>query len=165
MYIRHAYSAMSARGERHPEYSLYFHGADAAHRSIPDQGFSLTELIVVLLLSAILVSIAIPTYSEHVIRGRRSDAMTQLLRLHNEQAQFFSANGRYADADEIGLPRATRYYRIELSNGTDTGYFLVATPIAGSSQEGSGPLRISAYGLPQWDKSNDGSFAFLWDDR
>ncbi len=143
----------------------YTSGSSTRYGSILCAGFSLIELIIVLLITAALAAIAIPTYSDHVVRSRRSDAMTQLLRLHSDQENFFSAKGRYADATELGLPITTRYYRIGLSDSSPTSYSLLATPLAGSSQEGNGSLRISSFGMAEWDKLNDGSFAYLWEDR
>lgn len=128
-------------------------------------GFSLTELMIVVALFAILSAVAIPTYKDHIVRSRRSDAMAELLELYNRQEQFFAARMRYATAAELGAPFNSRYYRIQLQLESSTAYSLVATPLAGTSQSGDGRLRINASGLPQWDKHNNGSFTHLWRDH
>ena len=128
-------------------------------------GFSLVEVMVVVVLMAVLAAIAIPTYSEHIVRSRRSDAMTTLLRLYNRQESFFAARQRYASAAELGAPVTSRYYQIQLTVESSTTYALVAIPRMGSSQEGDGRLRITSSGLAEWDKDGDGSFSHLWQDR
>ncbi|MFK8028749.1 MAG: type IV pilin protein [Gammaproteobacteria bacterium] len=60
-------------------------------------GFSLIELMITIVIIAIVTSIAIPSYREHVKRTKRSDATAALLRLAAEQEKFYIANNTYTD--------------------------------------------------------------------
>ena len=44
-------------------------------------GFSLTELLIVIAIVAILASITLPSYSSYVYKTRRADAVASLLQL------------------------------------------------------------------------------------
>jgi len=128
-------------------------------------GFSLIELLVAAAITAIVAAIAVPSYLDHVVRSRRIEAMTELLKLYNLQERFFTAHLRYGGVKELGVPKDLRYYRISLALETSTSYRLLAVPLVGTSQEGDGRLQITPTGIPQWDKLNNGSFTYRWDDR
>jgi len=126
---------------------------------------TLVELTVVLAIVALLTTLAVPLYSSHVTRVRRGEAMDLLLRLWNQQENFFSRRRRYATADELGLPRITRYYTVTMPTLSGTDFTLLATPRPDSSQAGTGALRTDASGLRRWDKANNGSFGSDWTER
>jgi len=62
------------------------------------RGFTLIELVVALIISAILVAIAIPGYSAYVRKGRRTDAKTALLDLASLEERYFSTTNLYTQA-------------------------------------------------------------------
>lgn len=69
-----------------------------------ERGVTLIELMVVVVVIAILGSIAVPTYRSYVLRAQRSDATTELLRIRSAQEKFFLQNNRYAaDSDEMSV--------------------------------------------------------------
>lgn len=71
-------------------------------------GFSLLELLFVLAVGALLLSLALPTYRDHVLAARRSLARAELMELQARQAQFFIDHKRYAGAlTELGMPAAS----------------------------------------------------------
>jgi type IV pilus assembly protein PilE len=114
------------------------------------RGFTLIELMIVVMIVAILASIAYPSYAEFVRRSARADAKAGLL----ENAQFlernFTAANRY-NADSAGnaienaslpvqnAPRdGTAKYAltVEVDAATPYQFRLLATPIAGSPAAG-----------------------------
>jgi len=66
-------------------------------------GLTLIELLVVISILSLLVSIALPSYSEHVARARRADARTQLLQVAQFMHRFYAANDNYQE-DRAGVP-------------------------------------------------------------
>jgi type IV pilus assembly protein PilE len=63
----------------------------------PLEGLTLIELMVVISILALLASIALPTYTEHVARARRADARTQLLQVAQFMQRFYAANDNYQE--------------------------------------------------------------------
>jgi type IV pilus assembly protein PilE len=58
-------------------------------------GFSLIELLVVLFIIGVLAASAMPAYQQHVVRTRRSEAQSALLKLMMQQERFHSQHNRY----------------------------------------------------------------------
>ena len=56
-------------------------------------GFTLIELMIVVVIATILLSIAIPSYMSQVRESRRTEAKTALLDLAGREESFFSTNG------------------------------------------------------------------------
>ncbi|MBE0345736.1 type IV pilin protein [Pseudoalteromonas peptidolytica] len=98
------------------------------------QGFTLIEVMIVVVIIGIMSAIAYPNYTDYVRRGARAEAMTVLLDAANKQEQFFVDNRRYSnDLGAIGVPRETGngYFVITLQNVTVDTFRVVATATAG----------------------------------
>lgn len=99
------------------------------------QGFTLIEVMIVVVIIGILAAVSYPNYTEYVKRGARADAMTILLDAANKQEQYFVDNRSYAtDLSDIGVPSASEngYFTISLQEGGTTDTFtLVATAASG----------------------------------
>ena len=109
------------------------------------KGFSLIELLIVVVLVSIVLGVGVPGYRQYVERANRADATTALLRLAAAQERFFIANGAYAtEAQRAGAPPAglgiggteRGYYDLNIANpnGAAIGYTITATIAAGSNQ-------------------------------
>ena len=76
------------------------------------QGFSLMELMIAVVIVGILAAIAIPNYSDYVTRSRIPEATAELSNLRVRMEQFFQDNRSYptagcaatADATHIAVP-------------------------------------------------------------
>ncbi|MCG7542488.1 prepilin-type N-terminal cleavage/methylation domain-containing protein [Pseudoalteromonas sp. CO348] len=100
-------------------------------------GFTLIEVMIVVVIIGILSAIAYPNYTEYVRRGARADAMTLLLDAANKQEQFFVDNRAYSDnLAAIGVATATEngYFNVTLENVTADTFRIVATAAAGPVQ-------------------------------
>jgi type IV pilus assembly protein PilE len=70
-----------------------------------NRGVTLVELLMVIVIIAILSSIAVPTYRSYVLRAQRTEATATLLRVQAAQEKFFAQNNIYA-ADLAAAPPA-----------------------------------------------------------
>lgn len=59
------------------------------------QGFTLTELLIVVALIAILGVVALPAYNDQIQKARRNVGKNELLDLAARQERFYSENGYY----------------------------------------------------------------------
>lgn len=129
------------------------------HRRKHAAGFTLVELMVVVLIAAILVGIAVPSYQSQIRHSRRTDAKTALLDAAVREEKNLTLNNQYTTtAASLGygsLPLAigSSYYTLNVCvsagalqaaanpcvgatvTGTVGTYFVVsAVPVAGTSQ-------------------------------
>lgn len=80
---------------------ITFRNASGAHSA----GVTLIELAIVVVVLAIIVAIAVPSYRLHVVRAQRADARAALLRVQAAQEKFLVQHGRYT-ADLESTPSA-----------------------------------------------------------
>ena len=59
-------------------------------------GFTLVELMIVVVVVAILASVAIPSYTSYVMRAHRQGAVQEMLTIASRQEQHFMDNKAYA---------------------------------------------------------------------
>ncbi len=68
------------------------------------KGFTLVELMIVLMIAAVLAAISLPTYSEYVRKGKRTAAKIVLMELAQAQEKYYVQNMTYSkDTDDLGL--------------------------------------------------------------
>ena len=106
-------------------------------------GFSLIELLIVVVIIGIIAAIAIPNYQAYVREARRTDATGALLTVANNQERWFLANGSYTNnlTNVWGPPDANGdwfsledFYELTLPTGNATLFVVRASAVAGTSQ-------------------------------
>ena len=81
-------------------------------------GFSLTEMLVVVLIIGILSAFALPMYKRAVFRSRLVQALPLAKHIANEAEVFYLANNRWPYIEELGLAnKKTHNYSVYCANG------------------------------------------------
>ncbi|MBP6103803.1 MAG: prepilin-type N-terminal cleavage/methylation domain-containing protein [Gammaproteobacteria bacterium] len=96
------------------------------------QAFSLIELMIVVAITATLSAVAIPNYSTHVKKSRRSEAINALLATQRAYELYYAQNNTYIISPPA-LPSNTIYYTYSVDSAA-TAYTLTATAPAASPQ-------------------------------
>ena len=116
-------------------------------------GFTLIELAVVMAVAAILAAVAIPNYSEYVMRSHRSAVQSFISDVASRQSQFFLDRRNYAAtvaALNMAAPPAdvTARYTVAIAvvAGPPAGFQVTATPIGTQSTDRCGLLTIDQAG-------------------
>jgi type IV pilus assembly protein PilE len=94
------------------------------------RGFSLIELAIVMVVIAILVAIALPSYRQYVLRGNRTQAIQALQDMASREESYFFSNSSYTSTNlgastSIGAP----YYSVVVASASSTDYTVTATAI------------------------------------
>ncbi|WP_198171766.1 type IV pilin protein [Pseudohalioglobus lutimaris] len=107
-------------------------------------GFTLMEVMIVVVIVGILLAVALPSYNSSLEKGRRADAKAALLDASNRQEQFMLDRSTYTlNMTELGFgadPMVSEegHYTVDAAAcaaGTiQRCYVLTATPVAGGAQ-------------------------------
>lgn len=112
------------------------------------QGFTIIELMIVVVVIAVLSAIALPSYTDYITRSKFAEAYAQLADLRVKMEQYYLDNRRYstnAGGGTCGIPggntpttQGTKYFDFACASSTpnaagDQAYVLTAS---GKSAEG-----------------------------
>ena len=111
-------------------------------RTASTHGFSLIEILCVLVLVALLGAVALPLYDGHVRRSRRAEARTALLQAAHRLEREATATGTYPAGD---LPASQ-------ANAAGGHYRIVRIPPA---SELEGALHFSLQAVPLGAQTRD----------
>ena len=109
------------------------------------QGFTLIELVITIAIIGIIASLAYPSYQNSVMKSRRADATSALLKLQMDQEKHRANNAAYAavvGAAGLGWPSETTengYYKIAITANDAAGFTATATAETGTSQANDAP--------------------------
>lgn len=120
-------------------------------------GFTLIELMIVVAIVGILAAVAYPAYQDSVLKSRRADGQSELLRIQSLMERYYYEEGSYTDelsdldafsADTIDSPEG--HYKTSLITATTTCpkatcYVLQSVPQGSQSTDGN--LTVSSTGV------------------
>ena len=127
-------------------------------RSTAKGGFTLIELMIVVVIIGVLAGIAYPSYRNHVIKANRSAAQSFMLDVANREKQYLLDARQYVATTDhatllanlsIGVPNeVSRFYTITVAApaGPPPGFTVTATPQPGAMQAPDGPLTLDDLG-------------------
>lgn len=117
-------------------------------------GFTLLEVMVVIVIVSILATVAYPSYDEYVKRGNRTEGQAALNDAAARQERYFAQNNAYVTSDanigKLGMKTSgsnvvseTGKYRLQVA-GDGGGYTLTAVQQFGDTKCGN--LTLTAQG-------------------
>jgi type IV pilus assembly protein PilE len=118
-------------------------------------GFTILELMIAIGIVALLGSLAIPAYENHIQKTKRADAQTALLELSQFMERNYAKNGGYLISGAApalpftATPRGsnTPSYQISFSAISQQAYTLRAQPTSVQSNDPCGTLTLAHTGV------------------
>lgn len=124
-------------------------------------GFTLIELMIVVLIVGILAAVAYPSYTRHIIKARRASAESYMMHIASLEEQILLDSRNYFPGSTAGgtwntpLPTPATDdmkdfydYEVKVPNpgGAAISYLIIATPKAGSAQASDPQLQLTNTG-------------------
>jgi type IV pilus assembly protein PilE len=121
------------------------------HRTV--SGFTLLELMIVVVVMSILATIAITQYGRYAYRARRADGKELLMRVANAQERYYATFNKYGGQPVTGdlkLGSATSekgYYTVTITSTDPTkDYTATASPTGDQTKDVCKALSIDSTG-------------------
>jgi type IV pilus assembly protein PilE len=103
------------------------------HAATKSTGFSLIEMMIVVLVVAILVAIALPAYQTQMQESRRTSAKTGLLDVASREEKYFSTNNVYTGSFiNLGYPASATSTILTVPNSS-AGYYNITIALTGAT--------------------------------
>jgi type IV pilus assembly protein PilE len=110
-------------------------------RAVCQRAFTLIELMIVVAIIAILAAIAVPSYTDYVLRARLTDGFDALVAMQANMERYYQDNRTYEKvSDSVQPPCATNTnagtFTLSCLSATDTAYKVQAQGKSGGSTQG-----------------------------
>lgn len=112
------------------------------------KGFTLIEIMIVVVLIAVLAAIALPSYKNYVIKGNRAAAQAFMMDVASREKQYLLDARAYApDLATLGVAApadvSRHYTSITITVGSAPPTFIITATPTSSQQASDGALTLS----------------------
>jgi|SRR5690242_10093070 type IV pilus assembly protein PilE len=126
------------------------------------RGFTLLELMIVVVIIAVLAAVAIPTYGRYAFRAHRADGQELLLRVATAQERYYATANAYGGLTDIGFDNPAisekGFYSVTVvASSSSQAFVATATPVGGQANDVCGPLTIDNAGVKRPDPASASS--------
>lgn len=118
-----------------------------------NRGFTLIEIMIVVIIVGILASIAYPSYLDHVRRGHQTEAQGQMMELASALEGHRAKNFTYANATLSVLSpslAANPHYNATLVLGSNSQSYTITSTPSSSLMSGMLTLTLDNTGATSW---------------
>lgn len=121
-------------------------------------GFSLIELMIVIVIISILAAIAFPSYQSSIRKSKRTAAKAALLDLASREEKYYSLNNTYASLTTLGMSSSIKdgggntLYSLSVgdittpANAPTTNFVGTATPSGDQANDTCGTYTLNSLG-------------------
>lgn len=130
-----------------------------------NKGWSLIELLIVVVIIGILAAFAMTSYQKYTVRTKRAEVQAEMMRIAQQLQSYIVINHNYQNAtlDKFGLPLVgtdapfpsakNKSYDLKLVIGVDNQTWTLTAEPSGS-QLGNGSVILDSLGQKCWTKGS-----------
>jgi type IV pilus assembly protein PilE len=120
-----------------------------------NRGFTLIEILVVMVVIGILAAIAVPSYQSQMRKGTRAAAQAMMMDMANKQQFYLQSQRQYTtDYTQLGFPatlpnEVSTFYDVTITKNdtaTPMTFTITAAPKSGTRQAADGSLTLDSTG-------------------
>ncbi len=130
-----------------------------------NKGFTLIELMIVVVLVGLLARVAISSYSSYTKKSRRADAVNTLVAISMAEERYRANNATYGTLAQVWNSVSTSnqgFYTLSITNVTATSYTITATGTGTQSSDTEGATACNSMVLTFSNGSITNTPAACW---